>query len=816
MKIFKAILSVAIATALVLILNNPIGGLPAMGKLFSPFEGFWQNGESKLPTLSSDLKIEGLKGKVSIKYDDNHVPHIFAENDDDLYFAQGYITAQDRLWQMEFYPRVAAGRVSEIFGEKALAFDKYNRHLGMAHTAEKIVENLKKDPLANSIMQAYSNGVNAYIKQLKPKDYPVEYKVIGNAPETWSPLKSILLMMAMRNTLNGGTSDLVMANVMQKYGPETVKDLFPDYPVDESPIIPTGTKHNFTPVKQPVAPSAGVQAPTLAGLDFGMQEANHALGSNNWAVGGSKSATGLPILSNDPHLQLTLPSIWYQAQLVSPNVNAYGASLPGAPGIIIGFNKDIAWGVTNTGSDVMDFYQIQFKDKSWKEYKYDGQWKATTQKIEKYAVKGMKEAVTDTVFYTHHGPILTNQGVKPFRAADLPGLAMRWICNETTGYDLMTFYYLNRAKNYDDYRKALTFYTAPAQNFIFASNNNDIAITPNGKFPLKWKEQGKFLMDGSNPVNDWQGFIPTEHNPTVKNPGRGFVSSANQSPTDPTYPYYMGWQYASTERATRINERLTKMEKATVDSLRSILNDNFSVQARRVLPTLLGILAKDSSMKNDGMLKKLAAWNFDNSASSVEATVFETWVGVLMEGVWDEFKSDDKTLLKLPSRERTWSMIKQQPTAKWFDNANTKDKTETMEDIVKVSFKGTLDTLTHRHGPMNPVTWAWSAVKNTTINHLVPAFKGFARKGIMNGGGSTCVNATTASTGPSWRMIVELNKDYPKAYGLFPGGQSGNPGSKFYDNMIDKWTKGELNELLYLKSVDEKSDKISSTILMQK
>ena len=813
MKIFKAILSVIIAGGLVYALNSPLGGLPALGKLFSPFEGFWQNGEAQMPLGESDLALQGLSGSVTVKFDDNRVPHIFAENDNDLFFAQGYLTAKDRLWQMEFYPRVAGGRLSEIFGEKALAFDQYNRHLGMANTAEKINENVMKDPETKAIMTAYSAGVNAYINQLKPKDYPVEYKFLGNAPEQWSPVKSILLLMAMRNTLNGGSSDYAMANVMQKYGPDVVNDLFPDYPVDESPIIPVGTKWNFTPVQKPVAP-AKIVAPTLAAVNWEIPEAKPEIGSNNWAVGGSKSATGLPILANDPHLQLTLPSIWYQAQLSSPNVNVYGATLPGAPGVVIGFNHDIAWGVTNVGSDVMDFYKIQFKDNSWKEYFHDGQWKKTNLKVEKYVVKGKKEAVTDTVYYTHHGPIITNQGVKPFKAANKPGLAMRWVCNETSGNDLMAFHLLNRAKNHDDYRKALTYYAAPAQNFIFASNGNDIAITPNGKLPLKWKEQGKFLLDGTNPAHDWQGWIPAEQNPTVKNPPRGFVSSANQSSTDQTYPYYLGWNFAGPERAIRINERLEKMEKATADSLRSLQNDDFSIQARRILPALLTSLEKDSTMKNDAMVKQMRSWNMYNTASSVEATVFETWVGILMGSIWDEFKSDDKNVMMMPSRSRTWSMVLKQPTAKWFDVDSTKNKIETMDEIVRATFKGAIDTLTHRHGPITPAKWAWSKVKNTSVSHLVPAFKGFGRMGIENGGGSNCVNASTGTTGPSWRMVVELGKDGPKAYGLYPGGQSGNPGSAFYDNMIEKWSKGELNELLYLKSKDEKSDKVTSTIKM--
>ena len=329
----------------------------------------------------------------------------------------------------------------------------------------------------------------------------------------------------------------------------------------ESPIIPVGTEWDFSPVEIPQVPSQIMaNGDEIAGLN--VPRSNPNIGSNNWAVHGSKSATGLPILANDPHLTLSLPSIWYQMQLHSPNVNVYGVALPGSPCIVIGFNKDIAWGVTNVGSDVMDFYKIKFRDNSRSEYWYEGQWKPITKTLEKFKLKN-GTVMVDTLLSTHHGPIVYNTNEEKNFSKDTPaGHAMRWVALETEGSDILTFHFLNRAKNYDDYRKALTYYVAPAQNFIFASNENDIAITPNGKLPLKWEGQGKYILDGSLASHDWQGWIPAEQNPHVKNPPRGFVSSANQSSTDPSYPYYMGWKYAPMYRGARINERLAAMQNA--------------------------------------------------------------------------------------------------------------------------------------------------------------------------------------------------------------------------------------------------------------
>jgi penicillin amidase len=816
MKLLKHSWALILSLALIYTFNHSLGSIPPLGKLFSPFVGFLQNTKNAGIPTNEELKLVGLKGKVDVLYDDNGVPHIFAENDADLYQAQGYVIARDRLWQMEFYTLVAGGRLTEVVGERALEYDRYNRRLGMYKAAQEIANNLEKDSLSSAILEKYAAGVNAYIDELSDAELPIEYKILDYKPEKWSKYKTILMLMNMRNTLNGGSTDYRVSNVAATYGMDVIRELFTDYPFEESPIIPEGTAWNFTPVPTPTMPASPMAAlPKNKELSMRIEEPRPEIGSNNWAVSGEKSATGLPILANDPHLGLSLPSIWYQMQLSSPSVNVYGVALPGSPGIIIGFNKDIAWGVTNVGSDVMDFYQIKFKDETKKEYWHDNQWKPVQETVEVYRLKSGKEIV-DTLRSTHHGPIIyEEENEKNFSKNTPAGHAMRWVALETDGSDMLTFHYLNRAKNHEDYRKALTYYTAPAQNFIFASNQNDIAITPNGKLPLKWEGQGKFLLDGTDPSHDWQGWIPVEQNPTVKNPPRGFVSSANQHSVDPTYPYYLGWRFASSERGIRINERLAAMTKATPDSLRMLQNDNFSVAARRILPTLLSILATDKSMSQLPAYQTLANWDKRNEALSVGATIFEKWMEVLMYAIWeDEFSADKKNMV-YPTTDVTYHLLMNKPTAKWFDNQETKGKIETRDDIVKMSFKGTLDSLTKEFGTMDKEKWAWKNVKKTEIAHLVPAFTSFGRYNIPNGGGKWIVNATTTKTGPSWRMVVAVDKGWPKGFGLYPGGQSGNPASKYYDNMIDKWANGELQELLFLKSKEEASPRIVGKISLQ-
>ncbi len=831
MKWVKAILSLLFTIALVVLFNSKVGPLPPLGKFLSPFGGFWANAEPIDTDTHKSFSLPGIRDKVTIVFDDNRVPHIFANNNYDLYYAQGYVTAYDRLWQMELQTHAAAGRVSEIIGERTIEMDRTTRRRGTVVAAKAALETMMADPASKEQLEAYSAGINAYISSLSPSTYPIEYKLLDYAPEPWEPLKSALLLKQMATTLAIGDDDAMMSNVLEKYGYATVKELFPDYPFHESPIVPVGTKWDFEPIPVPKQPAGfdkplpknsisqntkTPQSPTsrfhnpnseIATLD---PQAEKEVGSNNWAVSAQKSATGYPILANDPHLELSLPSIWYQIQLVSPDVNACGASLPGSPNIISGFNEKVAWGVTNVGSDVMDWYRITFKDASKTEYLHDGKYKPVKRVIETIKVRGQPD-FADTVLYTHHGPIVyteTKHGPIP------AGYAMRWIAHEPSN-ELATFRGLNRAKNYTDYVEALSHYVSPAQNFVFASVDNDIALWPNGKFPLKWKEQGKFLLDGSNPAHDWQGWIPHAHNPHVLNPPRGFVSSANQFSADTTYPYYLGWEYSTYTRGERINERLAAMSKATPDSLRSLQNDNYNIHARDVLSQLLSYVSQNQLSKEQmKAYQEIASWNKQNNPEVIAPTIFTLWWRYFTLRLWDEFSSTDGKPMRYPNQDRTVHLLTAEPTSSWIDNKTT-DQKETLADIATQSFRMTIDTLTAKQGAMSKDTWGWAHYKSTTILHLSRSIAPFSRSNLWIGGGRGIVNATSERNGPSWRMVVALGP-MPKAYALYPGGQSGNPGSYYYDNMVDTWAKGELLDVVFLRKVDEKNARIKTTWEIEK
>ena len=815
-----------LTVACLIVFNTKMQQIPPLGKFLDPFHGFWQNADRRHP---SDLNLHSslLKANVTIAVDKNGIPHIFAEHEPDLYFAQGYITAKDRLWQMDFQTRFAAGRLSEVVGKEAIELDRYQRRTGMVHGAEAMLLESMRDPYSKMIIEAYAAGVNAYIEELSPRDYPIEFKLLDYAPEKWRPINSAFLLKLMSATLARGSNELALNNILGSFGPKVVDDLFPDDPPRQDPIIPVGTPWNFpagVPGEQP-----SVHSPRIVGNeqdykanDF-LQNAFHQnallttvkpenMGSNNWAIDGSKSASGFPLLANDPHLDLTLPSIWYQVQLHGPEINVYGVSIPGAPNVIIGFNRSVAWGVTNVGSDVLDWFKIQFKDSSKREYLYNGAWRKTKIRVEEIKIKGAA-SVFDTVFYTHHGPVSYPSGAKPedfTMANNIPeDHALSWVAHLPSN-ELRTFYELNKAKNYDDYRAALSYFTAPAQNFAFADNSGNIAITANGLFPLKEKRQGKYLLDGSLGNKEWTQRIPFAHNPTVKNPQRGFVSSANQWPADSSYPYYLGWEFAPYERGHRINQLLTKASKHTIDDFILMQNDNFSVLAENILPLLLESLfsATEFTATESAALKTLAAWNYHYDADETAATIFESWYYTLQQKIWSDEFNNEEALMRFPGRDRTVRLIVEQAESPWYA---IDGKSYSRAQIALLSFRETIRALTRKHGKIK--NWQWSNVRKAHVPHLAD-IPGFGSATLNVGGVGHTINAMGESNGPSWRMVVQLGEK-PNAFGVVPGGQSGNPGSRYYDNQLEVWKAGKLNKLLFLERPNDKPEQINHMIYLK-
>jgi len=518
MRLIPFAVSVVITTGLIYALNRPWGEKVPMplGKFLSPQFGFWQNAESSDKNFDADLSFSDLKGKAEVYFDERLVPHVFAENDEDLYFIQGYLHAKFRLFQMDLQTRAAAGRASEIAGPKAVEYDKKKRRLGMVFAAENALKEIEKDPQSKAAFDAYTKGVNAYIESLSESTLPIEYKLLNFKPEKWSNLRTALLLKMMAEMLASDTeNDLGYTEAKSVFSEEDLKKIYPQVPDSLLPIIPKGTVFDKpATISIPPATADSLYFKTkdlVAEKEIDRQDPNN--GSNNWVVAGGKTQSGAPILCNDPHLELSLPSIWYEIQLETPTCNTYGVSLPGSPFIIIGFNDSIAWGVTNAQRDVKDYYEIKFKDNTKKEYWFNGEWKQTSLRIEDIKVKG-GATVHDTVAYTIFGPVMYDQSFTDVKAqiftdhsSTKRNLAVRWIAHDPSN-EGMTFYKLNRAKNYSDYQHAIETFECPAQNFVFAAKNGDIAIWQQGKFPNRWDRQGLYVMPGEDSSYMWQSFIP--------------------------------------------------------------------------------------------------------------------------------------------------------------------------------------------------------------------------------------------------------------------------------------------------------------------
>ncbi|MBS1737069.1 MAG: penicillin acylase family protein [Bacteroidetes bacterium] len=809
MKIIPLFLFSLITVGLVLILNTT-WVLPApLGKILAPQSGVWQNAEPLDMDYNASLNFPTLNGKVSVYFDERLVPHVFAENENDAYFVQGYLHAKFRLWQMEFQTHAAAGRLSEIVGEKALPLDRDKRRLGMVYAAEIAEKEVEKDPVSLAECNNYTAGVNAYISSLKESTLPIEYKLLGYHPEKWTNLKTALFLKFMAFDLAGYENDFESTNAKTLLSANDFNKIYPIIMDSLDPIVPKGT----------VFPKPGIEVKIPASADSIYYDRNDTTiieehkpdpnnGSNNWAVAGSKTSSGAPILCNDPHLGLNLPSLWYEMQISTPAFNAYGATFPGAPAIIIGFNDSCAFGFTNAMRDVRDYYEIKFKDASRKEYWFDSAWVPTTFRIEKIGRKGQSDYL-DTVAYTIMGPVMYDPTYSGGRNTQNKNYAVRWKAHDPSN-ELKMFTLLDKAKNYNDYYEAIKFLHTPGQNCIFACKNGDIAIWDQGAFPAKWYRQGDFVMPGTDSSYFWQGVIPQEENPHEINPARGFVSSANQLPADSTYPYYLGGNYPP-YRGWEINKRLSVMNQITPQDMMKLQTDNYNVFGEMAVPVLLKYLDQSQiSTQDQKYLTILSSWNFRNDPDSKGATVFKVLWDSLTVAVWADEFNNTKLKLPRPFESTLLDLMKKDSTLSFYDNINTPQK-ETLKDDILTAFKKSAPYFNQLE---NEGKLEWWKFKDTKVMNLA-RLDAFSRLHLPIGGGTHTINAANAQHGPSWRMIVSLTPE-TEAYGVYPGGQSGNPGSRFYDDFVDSWVQGKYYRLWVMKYGEEKSDKVKWVMTFSK
>jgi penicillin amidase len=756
----------------------PVKGnfLPALGRFLSPFQGVWQ---SVTPDTTS-YHLQGMIRKpVRILFDDRDVPHIYAGNLEDALYAQGYLHASNRLFSMDISTRSAAGQLSEIIGTRTLAIDRKQRERGFLWSAEIKAKSWENDQQKKSLFDAYIQGVNDYVHSLDYKDWPLEYKILSHAPVEWSYNHCALMLTNMAISLSLGEDDLEYTTAKAKLTPEEFAFLFPDHNPKESPVIPSEKKWDFEAVRQNMPAPSNFQEMEGSDKDSRKEDLN---GSNNWAIASRKTRNGFPILANDPHLSLTLPNIWYEVEIHTPDMDVHGVSLPGLPLIVIGFNEHIAWGSTNSGQDVLDWFNITWKDSIRHEYMLDGKFVSAALRPEYIKVRGAAP-VMDTIRYTHWGPVTHTDEHKD--------MAMKWIGHQKTPInDLDYLLKINKAKNLTEYRDAVAAFQYPAQNKIFASTQGDIAISVAGIMPLRPSGLGETVTNGDRKANDWQQFIPFAHAPFVVNPARGFVASANQVPADETYPYpLLGKRYFEDYRNRVINSILDTAQAVTIEDMKQMQQNNYNLQAAELLPLLLKALNEGACLSETDKkwYEEIKNWNYECHRDSLSPVLYDLWYQEFEKMTWDELENLG---VMLPEEWRVIEIVRDHPDHKYFDELLTKDKVETVQDIACASFRAMVNAYQNLH---EDEAKDWGHYKHSHIPHLA-RFPGFGVDFINASGGKHIVNAMSKTQGPSWRMIVELSQP-PKAWVNYPGGQSGDPASPHYKDMLEHYFDGQYFEV---------------------
>lgn len=778
---------------IMLLLNSSLGSIPPLGKIIDPYSGVMANAEAVTADYSNVIVLPNVKQDITIWLDRRLVPHIHAQDDYDLYFAQGYLHAYFRLWQMDMQARAAAGKLSEIMGEKTLDYDRKQRRKGMIYAAEKTLEAINESKETKLMVDAYTQGINSYIASLSFATYPLEYKLLNAQPEAWTNLKTALMLKLLADDLTGTTNDIAMSYLRETLSPEEFSALYPERIANSATVIPKGTLFE-KPSLPTLSPPHDCAFPHFTKNNF-TEIIEDGKGSNNWVVSAKKTKNKAAILCNDPHLDLSLPSIWYEIQLQTPNHNVYGVSLPGAPGVVIGFNDSISWGFTNNYRDVKDYYLIKESDKTTGSYIINNTTLKYTYRPEIIAIKG-KKVFIDTVAYTVYGPVQYDKNYPAPGGLKKP-LAMCWMAHRKTN-ELLAIYKMNRANNYDAFTQGIAHFICPAQNMIYSDKSGNIALWAQGQFINKWKNQGRYIMNGADSNSMWGANIPFSENPHAKNPEQGYLASANQTVTDETYPYWYNGNFIEF-RAWQINNRLSNMNDITVKDMFELQNDNYSILAEKVTPLLL----KYKADKTDKFYQLLSTWNYKLEPESKAASLFQIWWHFMYQYTWSTLNEVPELLY--PSQERTMQLLLE------ADQLSGKvPHSYDLKTIINTSLSRAKDSLLKAES----MGMSWYKVKNTSIRHLtkLPAF---SYSNLKIGGWGNTINATKSTHGPSWKMVVEMTNKI-NAHGIYPGGQSGNLGSKYYGQFINDWANGKYYQLKFLPNTSAQDDtSIRFTIKMK-
>lgn len=769
------------------------------------------------PEVAGTLKAPGLIAQVRILRDSWGIPHIYADNDHDLFFAQGYVHAQDRLWQMEYSRRMASGTLSVAFGKATLTTDMYFRMIGTRRLAEESWEQM--DDETHAVLEAYAEGVNAYVDTHRDR-LPVEFAMLGVDYAPWTPIDTLAFGNIQSVLLAGNRkTEVVRMHLVAAVGEAAAAELFPPSDPRTPLIIPEGVDLYQA--------FRGVPFADFDEVDAYIGDATAGWGSNDWAVHGNRTLSGKPILANDTHLGTQLPSFWYANGLHGGRFDCVGFSFPGSPLIIIGHNRDIAWGATNLGPDTEDLYLEKLNDpENPTQYEFMGEWHDLMTREETIEVKG-RDAQTVTFYYTNHGP-LVNNSFTALQTVTTP-LSLRW-----TLYDgsllMQSIVHLNSASNWEEFREALRDWDMPGQNFAYADAAGHIGYQSTGRIPIRAPgHQGTVPVPGWTGEYEWQGYIPFEELPAVLDPPAGYVATANNKITPDSYPYYLTHDWFPGYRAERISELLEASTQHTIETIAGIQAETYSLPAESIRPYMLAIAPETAQQEQ--AIEFLKTWNLYMETDRVGATVYQAWYLYTLRNIVEDELGGSFDAYYLPGsyqRHGTQHVplvirLLADPENAWFDDINT-PQVETRDDILRRGLEDALAFLSENYGK-DPHNWAWGRVHVVTFPHQgfgsIPVLSNiFNSKPLPARGDAFTVDAMgyawakpfKITHGVAQRLIVDFG-DFDQTVAVLTTGQSGHLFHEHREDMMPLWQNVEYVKLPFSEAAVEADT--ATTLILQ-
>ncbi len=765
---------------------------------------------------TNTVTIPGLHARVTIRRDERGIPYIEATNDDDLYFAQGYVTASDRLWQMDIQRRAARGELAEIFGPAALTQDKQHRTFGFAKVVDDTAAHLPPDLTA--VLNAYAKGVNAYIDSRTNQNLPPEFLILQYKPRPWTPADSLAVGKLMAEYLSTSWQIDIMRAAMASLPKDKREALLPEVsPLDvlvvgqDRNTAKTTSRASLFPARRPNADVLAAVADMIenerrSGERLGVLDKLPGIqASNNWVVSGKRTVSGKPLLANDPHIPASAPSVWYLTELSAPGMHVAGATFPGAPGIIVGHNDRIAWGATNLGPDVQDVYIEKFdKDNAGRYLTPDG-WRDAEIRHEQIKIrKGFGDATTDTqtfdVTVTRHGPIILEKNSERY--------ALRWTALDPTLNEAGAFLQANRARNWKEFTDALSTYGGPTQNFVYADVDGHIGYYGAGKIPIRKSGDGSVPYDGSTDAGEWTGWIPFDKLPHVFDPPAGIIVTANQRVIGADYPYFLTHHWAQPYRSRRIFDLLSQKPKLTADDFRKIQGDVYSIglaSFARDSAKILKPAASADDQKLRDTISALEKWDGELKAESAVAPLaFQMRAAFRTRILTAALGPDLYKLYEWHNSEIILDRLMTDQPKEWLPKEFT-----SYADLLKACYVDARQALTKNPGP-DESTWKWGEVFKVRFNHYLAAapFVGlqfaiapFPQNGVYSLGPTVNVGSSV-----SMRLIADPG-DWDKTQHGITLGESGVPSNPHWKDQLDDWRNVTTRALPFTKAAVESAAK---------